>query len=53
MQQKPFRFFSLAVFLAIILVTMLLSRAEEQKKANTRPFTPTTVTQTKTTVFVS
>lgn len=53
MQPKPIRFFSLAIFLAVILITMLLSRAEEQRKANAALSAPTSHTQTQTTLRVS
>ena len=33
MSKKFFRFSSIAIFLGILLITMLLSRAEERRKA--------------------
>ncbi len=36
MNQKPVRFSSIALFLGVLLLMMLLSRAEEERKASAK-----------------
>lgn len=45
MHSKRYRLIAFALFLSAMLITMLLSRAEEQRKQTAKESTPTTYAQ--------